>query len=81
LRDSRRSPSKETNISLPKSMRRVRTTMWELERSSILTVASPVTVAADVDMKNKSTYRGRSPGLLGLRSARARKPSRSMARK
>jgi len=62
-------------------MSSVRTTIWELERSSILTVLRPVTVRAEVDKNSMSIKGGLNSGLLGFSDIKRTEASIEMARK
>jgi hypothetical protein len=62
-------------------MSSVRTTIWELERSSILMVLRPETVRAEVDKYSMSIKGGLNSGLLGFSDIKRTEPSISMARK
>lgn len=68
--------SMEVKASPPKSIKRVKTTIWELEKFSSSTLLSPDTVNADADIYNISTYLGLKEGLLGFSVIMAREPNK-----
>jgi hypothetical protein len=64
------------NTSPPRSMRRVRSRSWELEKVSISTATMLETVVADTDVKIRSTSMGLD--VVMERDLRIKKPTTEM---